>query len=86
MPNWKPASLPPSKAILLLISNIFDVDLHWLETGEGTPYGNQMIPELVEALKPYPDILKRFSKHLPRMTVEDLQHLTDEISKIVNRE
>ena len=73
----------PGKTVLLLISSRFNVNIEWLETGDGTPYGHQMIPSLVEALKPYPDIMRRLSVLLPRMTVDDWQALTRAVSEFV---
>ena len=73
---------PPSKTLLLLLSSKFNVDMDWLETGEGSPYGAQMVPELVEALRSYPDLLNKFNKLLPRMTVDDLNTMAEMVRNI----
>lgn len=73
---------PPSKTLLLLLSSKFNVDMDWLETGEGSPYGAQMVPELVDALRSYPDLLNKFNKLLPRMTVDDLNTMAEMVRNI----
>ena len=76
----------PDKSIRLLICEKFNVNPVWLETGEGLPYKEGLIPELAQALRNMPAVAAALERLLPRLTVEDMQHINTLVQKIINGE
>nr|DAL44528.1 MAG TPA_asm: helix-turn-helix domain protein [Caudoviricetes sp.] len=74
----------PDQTMRLLISQRFNVNPTWLETGEGKPYKEGLIPELVHALRQMPAVQTALERLLPRLTAEDLQHINALIEKFIN--
>jgi transcriptional regulator with XRE-family HTH domain len=74
----------PDQTMRLLISQRFNVNPTWLETGEGKPYKEGLIPELVHALRHMPSVQTALERLLPRLTAEDLQHMNALIEKFIN--
>lgn len=74
----------PDQTMRLLISQRFNVNPTWLETGEGKPYKEGLIPELVHALRQMPAVQSALERLLPRLTAEDLQHINALIEKFIN--
>ena len=74
----------PDQTMRLLISQRFNVNPAWLETGEGKPYKEGLIPELVHALRQMPAVQAALERLLPRLTAEDLQHMNALIEKFIN--
>ncbi len=74
----------PDKSIRLLICEKFNVNPVWLETGEGVPYKEGLIPELVQALRNMPAVQAALERLLPRLTVEDLEHINDLVQKVID--
>ena len=74
----------PDKSIRLLICNKFNVNETWLETGEGLPYQEGLIPELMNALRQMPNLQSALERALPRLTAEDLLHLDAMIAKLLS--
>lgn len=73
----------PDKSIRLLICQRFNVSETWLETGEGKPYKEGLIPELVHALRQMPAAQAALERILPRLTPEDLQHINSLLEKFL---
>ena len=76
----------PDKSIRLLICEKFNVNPVWLETGEGLPYKEGLLPELAQALRNMPAVAAALERLLPRLTVEDMQHINTLVQKIINGE
>ena len=76
----------PDKSIRLLICEKFNVNPVWLETGEGLPYKEGLLPELAQALRNMPSVAAALERLLPRLTVEDMQHINTLVQKIINGE
>lgn len=76
----------PDKSIRLLICEKFNVNPVWLETGEGLPYKEGLIPELAQALRNMPAVAAALERLLPRLTVEDMEHINTLVQKIINGE
>lgn len=76
----------PDKSIRLLICEKFNVNPVWLETGEGVPYKEGLIPALASALQNMPSVAAALERLLPRLTVEDMQHINTLVQKIINGE
>lgn len=78
----------PDKSIRLLICEKFNVNPVWLETGEGAIYKEQsgISPDLLLALRNMPAVKAALERLLPRLTVEDMQHINTLVQKIINGE
>lgn len=76
----------PDKSIRLLICNKFNVREEWLETGEGLPYQEGLIPELMNALRQMPHLQSALERALPRLSADDLLHLDAMIEKLLSDE
>ena len=76
----------PDKSIRLLICQRFNINETWLETGEGKPYKEGLIPELVHALRQMPAAQAALERILPRLTPEDLQHINSLLEKFLSEE
>lgn len=82
--TYETGAVVPDKAIRMLICEKFNVNPAWLETGEGKPYKEGLIPELVHALRQMPAVQTALERLLPRLTAEDLQHMNALIEKFIN--
>lgn len=82
--TYETGAVVPDKAIRMLICEKFSVNPTWLETGEGKPYKEGLIPELVHALRQMPAVQTALERLLPRLTAEDLQHINALIEKFIN--
>lgn len=67
----------PDKSIRMLICQKFNVNETWLETGEGVPYKEGLIPALANALQAMPDVAAALERVLPRLTPQDLANLNE---------
>ena len=76
----------PDKSIRLLICEKFNVNPVWLETGDGLPYKEGLLPELAQALRNMPAVQAALERLLPRLTVEDMEHINTLVQKIINGE
>ena len=74
----------PDKSIRLLICEKFNENESWLETGEGVPYKEGLIPELASALRQMPTVAAALERLLPRLTPEDLAHFDAMIQKVID--
>lgn len=54
--KYEGGQVVPDKSIRLLICEKFNVNETWLETGDGVPYKEGLIPSLVRALQCMPDV------------------------------
>lgn len=73
----------PDAPIRLLICQQFNVNPTWLETGEGKPYKEGLIPELVHALRQMPAVETLLERLLPVMTDEDWRHFNSVIERFL---
>lgn len=76
----------PDKSIRLLICEKFNVNEEWLETGEGVPYKEGLVPELVNALRNMPAVQAALERLLPRLTPEDFEHINALVEKLIRGE
>lgn len=74
----------PTLATRMLICEKFNVNESWLETGEGVPYKEGLIPELASALRQMPTVAAALERLLPRLTPEDLAHFDEMIQKVID--
>lgn len=73
----------PDATIRMLICQKFNVNPTWLETGEGKPYKEGLIPELVHALRQMPDVQATLERLLPRMTDDDWRLINEAVSRFI---
>lgn len=82
--SYETGRVIPDKSIRLLICEKFNVNPVWLETGEGMPYKEGLIPELAQALRNMPAVRAALERLLPRLTPEDLEHINALVQKIID--
>ena len=82
--SYESGKVIPDKPIRMLICEKFNVNPVWLETGEGVPYKEGLIPELAQALRNMPAVQAALERLLPRLTVEDLEHINALVQKIID--
>lgn len=73
----------PDKSIRLLICEKFNVNESWLETGEGVPYKEGLIPSLVHALQQMPDVLMLLEQKLPHVSDETLHKMNEALRAFI---
>lgn len=81
--TYETGAVVPDKSIRMLICEKFNVNPTWLETGEGKPYKEGLIPELVHALRQMPDVQAALERLLPRMTDDDWRALNDAVARFI---
>lgn len=80
--KYETGKVVPDKSIRLLICSKFGVNETWLETGEGDPYSENLIPRLSAALMRMPSVCATLERILPLLTDEDLDRI-DEIADMI---
>lgn len=75
--SYEVGKVVPDKSIRLLICEKFNVNPEWLETGEGVPYKEGLIPSLAQALQYMPDVAATLERVLPRLTPQDLANFNE---------
>ena len=80
----------PSEQTIRAICKEFGVRRQWLETGEEPMYtvddpdsAETLVPDLVDALNGYPEVLALMRRAAAVMTVEDWERLNDFIRRFV---
>lgn len=66
-----------------LLGASYNVNLQWLETGEGNPYQSEgLVDSLSDVLKDYPAVLRAVRLATAKMSVQDWQKLNDFIESL----
>lgn len=73
----------PDKTTRMLICQKFNVNETWLETGEGLPYKEGLIPRLLHALQQMPDVQAALEEKLPYVSDEALWKLNEAFAKFM---
>lgn len=73
----------PDKTTRMLICQKFNVNETWLETGEGLPYKEGLIPRLLHALQQMPDVQAALEAKLPYVSDEALWKLNEAFAKFM---
>lgn len=81
--TYETGAVIPDKSIRLLICQKFNVNESWLETGEGVPYKEGLVPGLVNALRSMPAVQAALERLLPRLTPDDLEHINSLVVKLM---
>lgn len=74
----------PDKSIRMLICQKFNVNEAWLETGEGVPYKEGLVPALEIALNKMPAVHDALERLLPVLSDEDFEAINQLVQKIIN--
>lgn len=82
--SYETGRVVPDKSTRLLLCSKFNVNESWLETGEGVPYKEGLLPALADALRQMPAVSATLERLLPRLTHEDLEHLNDLVQRIIS--
>lgn len=80
--SYENGRVVPDKTTRMLICSKFNVSETWLETGEGKPYVEGLIPSLSHALMRMPSVCATLERILPLLTDEDLDRI-DEIADLI---
>lgn len=80
--SYETGRVIPDKSTRLLLCSKFNVNESWLETGEGVPYKEGLIPELANALRSMPSVAAALERLLPKMSPEDFAHIDEMVRKI----
>lgn len=75
--TYETGAVVPDKATRLLICEKFNVNEEWLETGEGMPYREGLIPGLVHALSIMPDVRAMLEEKLPHVSDESWRKMNE---------
>lgn len=67
----------PDKTTRMLICSKFNVNETWLENGEGLPYKEGLIPQLLHALQQMPDVQAALEAKLPYVSDETFQKMNE---------
>lgn len=73
----------PDKTTRMLICSKFNINETWLETGEGLPYKEGLIPRLLHALQQMPDVQAALEAKLPYVSDEALWKLNEAFAKFM---
>lgn len=82
--TYETGAVLPDKSIRLLICQKFNVNETWLETGEGDPYKEGLIPSLAAALQNMPAVADALERLLPRLTPDDFRHINEMVKRIID--
>lgn len=80
--KYEQGKVIPDKSVRLLICSKFNVSETWLETGEGEPYKEGLIPNLTHALMRMPSVCATLERILPLLTDDDLDRI-DELAELI---
>lgn len=75
--KYETGKVIPDKTTRMLICSKFNVSETWLETGEGLPYKEGLIPALVHALRQMPDVQAMLEAKLPYVSDETFQKMNE---------
>lgn len=82
--KYEGGQVVPDKPVRLLICQKFNINETWLETGEGEPYREGLIPSLVHALRLMPDVQALLEAKLPKVSDETLRKMNDAFRSFID--
>lgn len=83
--SYEGGKVVPDKSIQMLICSEFNVNPVWLETGEGNPYREGLIPKLVRVLRKYPALQSALEEMLDSMGPAEWEALNMVMEKAIER-
>lgn len=81
--SYENGRVSPDKTTRMLICAKFNVNETWLETGEGLPYKEGLIPALVHALQQMPDVQALLEAKLPYVSDEAFHKMNEAFAKFM---
>ena len=81
--SYESGKVIPDKTTRMLICSKFNVNETWLETGEGLPYKEGLIPRLLHALQQMPDVQAALEEKMPYVSDEALWKLNEAFAKFM---
>ena len=81
--KYESGMVVPDKPVRMLFCEKFNVNPVWLETGEGVPYKEGLIPSLVHALQQMPDVLLLLEQKLPYVSDDTLHKMNDALRAFI---
>ena len=81
--KYETGKVIPDKTTRMLICQKFNVNETWLETGEGLPYKEGLIPRLLHVLQQMPDVQAALEEKLPYVSDEALWKLNEAFAKFM---
>lgn len=82
--KYETGTVVPDKSIRMLICQKFNVNEDWLERGEGDPYREGLVPELVRALQCMPDVQALLEQKLPTVSDDTWRALNEVVRAFVS--
>ena len=82
--TYETGTVVPDKTTRLLICSKFNVNETWLETGEGVPYNEGLIPSLVHALRNMPDVQAMLEAKLPYVSDETFEKMNEAFKRFLD--
>lgn len=82
--TYESGRVVPDKSIRMLICQKFNVNEDWLERGEGDPYREGLVPELVRALQCMPDVQALLEQKLPTVSDDTWRALNEVVRAFVS--
>lgn len=82
--TYETGTVIPDKTTRLLICSKFNVNENWLETGEGVPYNEGLIPSLVHALRHMPDVQAMLEAKLPYVSDETFEKMNEAFKRFLD--
>ena len=75
--KYETGKVVPDKSVRMLICTKFNVNETWLETGEGNPYKEGLIPSLMHALRQMPEVRALLEAKLPEVSDETFMKMNE---------
>lgn len=82
--SYESGKVIPDKTTRLLICAKFGINEAWLETGEGVPYNEGLIPSLVHALRHMPDVQAMLEAKLPYVSDETFVKMNEAFKRFLD--
>lgn len=82
--KYEGGQVVPDKPVRMLICSKFNVNEAWLETGEGVPYNEGLIPSLVHALRHMPDVQAMLEAKLPYVSDETFEKMNEAFKRFLD--
>lgn len=81
--TYETGRVVPDKPVRLLICEKFNINQDWLETGEGAPYKEGLIPALVHALSQMPDIRILLEQKLGKVSDQTFRKMNEALKEFL---
>lgn len=82
--SYENGRVSPDRTTRMLICSKFNVNENWLETGEGVPYNEGLIPSLVHALRHMPDVQAMLEAKLPYVSDETFEKMNEAFKRFLD--